>query len=282
MSSESTGAWQGPPAAGRHATSDEVKRRARAQFGPAAAAYVSDRIHREGDDLARMVELAALTGVERVLDVATGGGHTALAFAPHAGEVVALDLTPAMLEAASRYVRASGARNVSFRIGDAEAMEFADGEFDVLTARFAPHHFPRPEAFVSEASRVLRPGGRLVMFDNMVPEDDELDAFMNAFETWRDPSHVRARRSSEWQALMVASGLAILAADPLVRRTYEFQQWAAKQSMPEHERDALELWLLAAPRRCAEYFDLAVADGRLVALRATFGVIAARKPPAAA
>jgi ubiquinone/menaquinone biosynthesis C-methylase UbiE len=112
-------------------SAEEVKRRAQIRFGAAAERYLRDHIHVEGDELRRMVELARLTGAERVLDVATGGGHTALAFAPHVGEVVGLDLTPAMLEAATKFVAAQGGANVSFRLGDAEDIPFSHGEFDV-------------------------------------------------------------------------------------------------------------------------------------------------------
>jgi len=270
---------EGPPNGIRReavSSHEEVKRRARAQFGPAADRYVSDRIHVEGDELSRMIELARLTGAERVLDVATGGGHTALAFAAHVQEVVALDLTPAMLAAAARFIGERGVDNVAFQVGDAEGLPFSDGEFDVVTARFAPHHFPQPSRFLGEAARVLRPGGRLTMFDNMAPDDDELDAFLNQLEVWRDPSHFRAHRSSEWVRWMEAAGFTVEAADPLVRKRYDFEEWTSKQSMRAAERDALERWLLAAPRRCREYFSLTVVHGRVAWLEATFGAIAAR------
>src|SRR5262249_60577650 len=108
-----------------------------------------------------------LAVVARCLDVATGGRHAALAFAPRVREVVALDLTPAMLEAAARFLGGQGIGNVSFQLGDAEAIPCGDCEFDVVTARYAPHHFPRPSRFLAEAARVLRPRGRLAIFDNM-------------------------------------------------------------------------------------------------------------------
>jgi ubiquinone/menaquinone biosynthesis C-methylase UbiE len=252
-----------------------VKRRAQASFARAADRYVVSSILAEGAELERMLELARLRGDERVLDIATGGGHTALAFAPHVREVVASDLTPAMLAAAARHLAARGVSNVRFEIADAESLPFADGEFDVVTARFAPHHFPEPAAFVSETARVLRPGGRLVIFDNMAPEDEELDAFVNRLEVWRDPTHVRSHRSSEWVAILSTAGFAVEAADPLVRKLYAFEEWTARQSMALEERDALERWLLAAPPRCAEFFRVAFDKDSVVSLEATFGVIAA-------
>jgi SAM-dependent methyltransferase len=180
--------------------------------------------------------------------------------------------------AAARHLTEKGAQNVVFRRGDAEAMPFAGGEFDVVTARFAPHHFPVPGQFASEVARVIRPGGRLVMFDNMVPEDDDLDAFMNRFERWRDPSHFRAHRLSDWAAMLERAGLRVEASDPLVRKRYVFAAWTAKQSMPTDERDALGRWLLAAPARCREFFRVTAEDGQVAWLEATFGCIAAVKP----
>jgi ubiquinone/menaquinone biosynthesis C-methylase UbiE len=252
-----------------------VKLRAQASFARSADRYVESATLAEGAELERMLELARLTGGERVLDVATGGGHTALAFAPHAREVVASDLTPAMLSAAARHLAAKGARNVRFEIADAESLPFQDAQFDVVTARLAPHHFPRPHAFVEESVRVLRPEGRLIIFDNMAPEDEELDAFVNRLEAWRDPSHVRSHRSSEWQSMLKAAGLDIEAADPLVRKLYPYADWTARQSMPSDEREALERWLLNAPASCAEFFRVLVEHGRVTSLEATFGLVAA-------
>src|SRR5262249_10079529 len=142
---------EGPPNGIRReavSSHEEVKRRARAQFGPAADRYVSDPIHVEGDELSRMIELARLTGAERVLDVATGGGHTALAFAAHVQKVVALDLTPAMLAAAARFIGERGVDNGGFQVGDGEGLPVSDGGFDVGAAGLRPRHFPRPGRFL--------------------------------------------------------------------------------------------------------------------------------------
>jgi hypothetical protein len=125
---------------------------------------------------------------------------------------------------------------------------------------------------------VLRPGGRFLLDDNMPPEDAELDAFMNRFEQWRDPSHVRAYPVSQWRSWIEGAGLMVEHIDPLVYKSIgSFDQWTGRMRMPEAERAALEAWLIAAPARCAEFFGVVVADGRVRSIGNTFAIIVARK-----
>ena len=125
----------------------------RRQFGAHAQNYVTSPDHAKSDSLDRLVAVLQPQPHWRVLDVATGGGHTALALAPHVREVVATDLTTEMLAAAERHIVGQGVANVSFREADATALPFGDAEFDLVTCRIAPHHFPDCAAFVREKLR---------------------------------------------------------------------------------------------------------------------------------
>ena len=254
-----------------------IREAVRAQFGAAAQSYVTSASHAKGDDLRRLIELAAPNGSERLLDIATGGGHTALAFAPLVSAVTAVDLTPKMLEAAAAHAVERGATNVTFALADAERLPYADASFDIVTARIAPHHFADPRKFIREAARVLVPGGLFLLDDNMAPEDDELDTFMNRFEKWRDPSHVRAYRPSQWRTWMEASGLRVVADDPLALKAYGFADWTERMRLPAEQRDALEQWLLAAPKRCREYFRIEAIGDHIRSVSGTFAIIGARK-----
>lgn len=197
-----------------HHTSQDAAEQAKLQqiqtnFGVAAADYVTSKVHAQGPDLAWLVEIAALTGTERVLDVATGGGHTAFALAPHAAEVVALDLTPPMLEVAQKEANARHLHNILFVEGDAQAIPYEDGSFDVVACRKAAHHFPNVRRGVSEWARVLKSGGTLLLVDSIVPEEPELDIFTNEIEILRDPSHVRNYRISEWKSFLKEAGFTL-------------------------------------------------------------------------
>jgi len=95
------------------------------------------------------------TGVQ-LLDVATGPGYAAAAAAKRGAEVVGVDFAPAMVaEARRRYP------TVDFREGDAEDLPFPEASFDAVTMNFGLLHLGRPERALTEAHRVLRPGGRL-------------------------------------------------------------------------------------------------------------------------
>jgi SAM-dependent methyltransferase len=181
----------------------------RTTFGPAAAAYTVSAGHADAASLARLVGYASPAPGDVALDVATGAGHTALALAPHVRSVVAVDLTPEMLAETARHAARRGLANVRVQIGAAEALPFADGSFDIVTVRTAPHHFADISRAVREMARVVRVGGRVVVVDTTVPEDDALDREINAIELMRDPSHVRNYRPSEWRRMLLAAGLAI-------------------------------------------------------------------------
>jgi ubiquinone/menaquinone biosynthesis C-methylase UbiE len=126
-----------------------------------------------------------------VLDVAAGTGHVARALASLARQVVAVDLTRAMLEEGRTQAERAGLGNVLFQEGDARALPFLDASFDLVVTRFSLHHFEDPANPLAEMVRVCRPGGRVGVAD-MVGDDDPLAAEgQDRLERLRDPSHTR-------------------------------------------------------------------------------------------
>ena len=178
----------------------------REQFGAVADAYARSSYHSSGPDLAALVEAAHLAGDERVLDIGSGAGHTALAVARHAAQVTGLDVTPEMVGVATALAAQRGVTNVTFQLGDVVALPFGDASFDVVTSRVSAHHYADPVPALAEAFRVLRPGGQFFLIDTVAPEDAALDTFFNCFELLRDSSHVRNWRGSEWLRMLAAAG----------------------------------------------------------------------------
>lgn len=161
-----------------------------------------------------MVELAAPLPGWSVLDVATGTGHTAFALASRVASVVAIDLTEAMLEVARAEAARRGIANVTFATGDVHDLQFPNASFDLVTCRRAAHHFSNLPRALAEMRRVLVPGGRLIIDDRSVPDDDWVDATMNRLDTLHDRSHVRQYRAREWLRLLETNGFDVYAVEP--------------------------------------------------------------------
>jgi ubiquinone/menaquinone biosynthesis C-methylase UbiE len=239
----------------------EQSRRVQEQFGAIAAAYVESPGHAAGDDLDRLVAWGRALSPARVLDLATGGGHTALAFARLAGRVVACDVTEPMLRAARGLLRDRGTA-ADFVAGDVESLPFRDGAFDVVTCRIAAHHFAAVAAAVREVRRVLRPGGSFLLQDILGHDDPEAAAFVTEVERRRDPSHVRAYRSSEWTAFLRAAGLTPIDR-AVVSKGRPWEEWTTRTRMTAQARRELDTFVLAAPAHCRAAFDFRVVDGRV-------------------
>lgn len=183
---------------------------AKAQFDRQAAHYNERWASWSDETLRAMLTLADPQPNWRALDIATGTGFTALAFAETVADVVATDLSPGMLAQGEARAAAQNVANVRFVEAPADAQPFEDATFDLVTCRIAPHHFPDLPAFVREVARVLRPGGVFVLGDTTVPDDDpEAADWQNGVEKERDPSHVANRSPREWETLCADAGLAV-------------------------------------------------------------------------
>src|SRR6266700_6132410 len=232
---------------------DEKKARVRDYFSRTAENYVTSVSHRTGSDLPRLIELGEWDTQQQALDVATGGGHTALAVAPHVGRVTVSDLTPRMLETARAFLLSQNVTNAEFVQADAEELPFADASFDRVTCRIAPHHFPDVARFVQEVARVLKPDGLFLLIDNIAPSVPELDTFINTVEKWRDSSHGRCSTLEEWQHFFASAGLHVEQQE-LFSRTHDYDDWTARSQLSASERADLERFILAANEDIQRYF----------------------------
>jgi ubiquinone/menaquinone biosynthesis C-methylase UbiE len=188
----------------------------RVTFGKRAGFYATSEAHKEKESLEAFSKVAGIRPGHLALDVATGTGHAAAALSERGAEVVGLDLTSLMLAEARRLY---GARaGTHWVLGDVMNLPFAEGRFDLVTSRRAPHHFPDIEGALRSMRRVLRPGGALVIDDRSVPEDDYVDRTMNHLDVLHDRSHVRQYRLSEWKAMLGRNGFVTESAESYQRR----------------------------------------------------------------
>ena len=175
-----------------------------------AAAYREAAEHREGEDLDLIVAWAR--GARTALDVATGGGHVARRLREAGLEVVTADPAPGMRPDV---------------ICPAEHLPFADGSFDLVVTRIAPHHFTDIALAVAEMARVARE--LLIVEDTLYRSETVEEA-----ERLRDPTHVSSYSDHEWRAFLEAAGFVVEQVE-LVEKRHELDAWLARTETGEED-----------------------------------------------
>jgi SAM-dependent methyltransferase len=170
-----------------------------------AEAYRSSTTHASDADLDTVVEMCNPHEGKRFLDVASGGGHVARRLREHGAEVVTLDPSPGM--------RADV-------LAPAEHIPFADGSFDCVVTRIAPHHFTSIGEALGEMARVSN--RELVIEDTLYSSEEHEQA-----EKLRDPTHVRSYSEEEWRALLEDAGVEVERVE-YFEKTHDTEEWLAR------------------------------------------------------
>jgi len=176
--------------------------------------------------------LAPLAGDERALDVGCGTGALAYALAPLVGEVVGVDTSDDFLAAAREQAPPSS----SFVHGDATALPFPYGDFDLVGCVRVLHHVRRPELVISELARVTRPGGRILLADQLGDVDPLRSLELDRFERARDPSHTRLVPDADIRGFLDANDLVVVA-NEIVRERRELDRYLDLVGLEGAERD---------------------------------------------
>jgi SAM-dependent methyltransferase len=156
---------------------------------------------------ARLRAFCELDGSERALDAGTGTGTFALALAPSVAEVVGVDPVPEVLAEARRLAGATA--NVTFREGDATALPFDAEGFDLAVCSRTLHHVARPELVIAELTRVTRPGGKILLVDQLASLDPLEALAHDRIERLRDASHTRTLSDQDVRGLLDANWLVL-------------------------------------------------------------------------
>jgi ubiquinone/menaquinone biosynthesis C-methylase UbiE len=177
------------------------------QFSRQAAQFAAAPALHNQAALDLLVEAAEPSPGDTSLDVACGPGTVVIAFAGHVRQAAGLDATEAMLVQARKLAERSATQNVSLHLGDVYALPFDDGTFDIVSCRFALHHFETPAGAFAEMVRVCRPGGRIVLCDAIASDDARKAEAFNRMERHRDPSTVEFRSPGFLSGLFTAVAL---------------------------------------------------------------------------
>jgi len=192
----------------------EAKKKTRAMWALGEYDRIADSLTISTDQTLRV---AKIRPGERVLDLATGTGITAIAARERGAQVTGVDLTPELLAVAKKNAEREGFGDVDFREGDAEALPFADGSFDVVLSTCGHMFAADQPAVAGELARVTRPGGRVV-FLAWTPEGG-LGGWFRATAkhvpppagvaspfNWGDPDKVRELLGSAFRDLSFVRG----------------------------------------------------------------------------
>jgi len=182
-----------------------------------AQAYRESEAHRFGGDLDLLVDWA--TG-RTALDVATGGGHVARRLREAGFDVVTVDPAPGMQPDV---------------ISRAEHLPFADGSFDVVVTRIAPHHFVDVREALREMARVS--GDLVLIVDNLYRCDVVEEA-----ERLRDPTHVRNYTEAYWREFFDQAGLEVEAVE-LLETEIDVDAWLARAGCEGDEAERVRTLL---------------------------------------
>jgi ubiquinone/menaquinone biosynthesis C-methylase UbiE len=227
---------------------------------------------------ARFVEALGPRASGTILDVACGPGIVTAAIAPKAHAVVALDLTPEMLEKARQRCAKAGCDNVTFREGSATELPFAENTFAGVVTRLSMHHFTEPRRALAEMFRVLQPEGRLVLADVVSAEDANASALQNAIEVLRDPSHVRMLPVSELVSLIEGAGFTV-EQQAGWEKPREFEEWMGVVNEPARSAPLRTMLQALAKAGQDAGMELSLAGDKLTFVH-RWHMVTARKPSA--
>jgi len=210
----------------------------RKNFGQRASEYRLSSTHGNPAELERMINLIKPSSDASVLDVATGGGHTAIALAKCVNQVVAIDITPEMLAEAKMASSQEGLSNIAFRTEDVHNLNISDCQFDIVASRFAVHHFSDVNRALREMCRVLKPGGKFYILDCSVFDGEEPEKEINRIELLRDSSHLCSYSPRLWHQLLKELPLTI-EHKFLFEELYELPRWFDRMGTDQNSREEI-------------------------------------------
>jgi SAM-dependent methyltransferase len=243
---------------------DPIQQASREQFQRQSANYGKSHILADTSDIA-----SALVGIElpkgsRAFDLATGGGHTAVYLASRGCEVIAADISQAMLESASNLATERGL-SIQTRLHEAEKLPYSESSFDLVSCRVAAHHFSDREAFVREVSRVLRRGGHFLLIDGTVPDDEPVaEEWLHQVEKLRDPSHGRFLSPGSWTALCQRHGLHVFRCETAPFKQPDLEWYFQTAGTSPENREKVRILVRDAPHPARRLFRVAQESDKIV------------------
>ena len=165
----------------------------------------------DAEGLAWVLKDLPLSHDAEALDIATGTGEFARALAPYVATVIGLDATDAMMEQGRKFIGQAGIENITFQKGVVQDLPFENETFNIVSSRYAFHHFADPKPVISEMVRVCKTGGHIIIVDIVVPDESNAAEY-NYYEWLCDQSHTRCIGFEEFQTYFRLFGMGVVSA----------------------------------------------------------------------
>jgi SAM-dependent methyltransferase len=233
----------------------------RHEFTHQASSFGNSPAMTSAETLGALIELVPEDPAAVWLEMACGPGLISRAMSPKVGSVVGVDLTEAMLREAERSAREEGIENLRFVLGDATLVDFEDASFDGAITRFSFHHIPAPIRVFREMARVVRPGGYVVIGDQITDDDPGGAAWHQEIERLRDPTHWASQRLSVLREMGGAIGLQ-LEEERLIPIDIDFDEWLGRGSGGPSAASLIDQLLSERPQGAESFQVVDRGEGR--------------------
>lgn len=185
-------------------------------------------------DHMKVVEFSRVPNGATVTEIGAGTGNFLSLFDGIAAKQIAVDLTPAMLaQAAQRHP------HLDVVVADGANLPLRSRSVDLVASAQTLHHIHAPIPVIREMRRVVAPGGRVLIVDQVAPERVEESQMMNHLDHLRDPSHAACRPPSAFRIMITAAGLDI--ADEVIHESQDrLSNWMSPDEFPPERVEAVE------------------------------------------
>ena len=191
--------------------SEEIIGEARRRFDTDLHSTCYAQVHRDSNQLDRLLSLVGPTRHQRFLDLGTGDGYVAMALASRDSTcaVIALDIAEEAIDRCAERAEEQALTNMQFQPFDGITIPLDDNSVDGVFCRHAFHHFPTGEMMLTGISRIIKRGGHFVFSDPLRDQADNVD-FVNRFQQLKGDGHVRIWKREEIIALFQRHNLHLL------------------------------------------------------------------------
>jgi ubiquinone/menaquinone biosynthesis C-methylase UbiE len=243
---------------------DPIQKASRDQFERHSANYGKSHILANTADVASaLAEIEVLPG-SRALDVATGGGHTAIYLATQGFSVTGSDISQAMLDSA-RSLAAERGLSIETRLHEAEKLPYSAASYDLVTCRVAAHHFSNRDSFVAEVARVLKPRGYFLLIDGSIPDGEPIaEEWIHEVEKLRDPSHGRFLSPNGWKELCRRHQLQVVRCETTPFKQPDLNWYFETAGTPAENRKRVLDLISTAPESARRVFRIREEDDKIV------------------